>query len=134
MADPNDVAETPVAAEPNPNLEAQVADAVQAAIAAERKRIADISRACAAARKPEQAAAWIEEGISADQARERLINAMADQAGPEMRNAAAPAQQDDFASLVNAKVASGLSRATAMRLAIAEQPALHRAWLAQING
>lgn len=137
MAEPDTVADNSPAAAPEPaatpDLESQVTEAVQAALVAERQRIAAITRACAAARLPDKAKAWIEEGISIDQARERLINALAEQGGPELRNAAAPAQPDDFQALVATKQAAGASRAQALRQAIAEQPALHRAWLAQIN-
>lgn len=136
MADLIDVADHPEAAETPPTPTAdpvEIAAAVTQALAAERKRMADITRACAAAKRPQMAAAWIEDGTPIDRVREHLINALADDAGPEMRNAAEPAAPADFESLVQARQATGLTRAKAMRAVIGEHPALHRAWLARIN-
>jgi hypothetical protein len=137
MAEPDNVADASPTAAPDPapaaDLEAQMAEAIQAALVAERQRVAAITHACAAARQPDKAAAWIAEGVSIDEARARLINALAEQAGPELRNATAPAQPDDFPALVASKQAAGATRAQALRQAIADQPALHQAWLAQIN-
>jgi hypothetical protein len=110
-----------------------VTAAVQAAIAAERQRIAAITQACQAVRQPQQAQAWIEEGISADQARERLINALASQAGPELRHAPAPTDAPDFEAMVKSAQAEGKTRAQAMRAVITSYPDLHREWLARVN-
>lgn len=80
--------------------EASETDAVQAAVVAERQRISAIQRACAAASLPDMAQTMIDEGISADAARERVINALAEQGGPEMRQAQ-PAGQPSAASGAN---------------------------------
>jgi ATP-dependent protease ClpP protease subunit len=134
MADPKDAAGNPEAADPaTPDLTTVVTEAVQAAVAAERQRIADITRVCASVRLPDRAQAWIEEGISIDQARARLIDLIAAQGGPEMRNAPAPVASDDFDALVQAAMASGKSRAQAMRAVITAHPEQHRAWLARVN-
>jgi ATP-dependent protease ClpP protease subunit len=134
MANPNDVAVPNEPAEdPTPNLDAAIAAAREAAVAAERQRIAAILQACQAVHQPQQAQAWIDEGISADQARERLINAMAANAGPELRHAPAPAEAPDFETLVQSAQAAGQTRAQALRAVIAAHPDLHRAWLARVN-
>lgn len=104
-----------------------------AAAADERKRVAGILRACAAARMPERAQAMIEDGTSVDRAREVLIDALAERSGPEMRHTPDTAPPDDFQAMVAARVAGGMSRGQALRATILEHPELHRAWLASIQ-
>lgn len=110
-----------------------IASAAAEATASERKRVADILRACAAAHMPERAQALIDDGTAADKARELLINALADRGGPEMRQPPPPAQEDSFEAIIAAKQSSGMTRGKAMRAAIFERPDLHRDWLARIN-
>lgn len=87
-------------ATPDPAIESAPAvdlNAVrQEAIAAERARIAEITRACKLAKLPDLAESLISDELSIDAARAKIIDAWAEQGGAEIRHAASvtPAEID----------------------------------------
>lgn len=94
-------------------LTASTGDAGKAATEAERKRAADITAACALAKAPDKAAAFIAEGKSLSEIVNVLQNARADASDSQQTNArhaqaeaandAAPAAWDKQIERVNAR-------------------------------
>lgn len=108
-------------------------DAIRAAaVAGERQRIAEITRACRAARLPEMADELISAGVTLDAARAAVIDQLAAKSGPELRHAPEPVAHD-FEQLVTAAIAAGQTRGQAIRAVASAHPDLHRQYLARVN-
>lgn len=94
---------------------------------AERARAEAIMDACTAARLPSMAAKLIRTGVSVDQARAEIIAEWAKGGNPiDTRSGEVSVT---FDGLLTGYIESGLSRAAAMRRAIAEAPDLYESWL-----
>lgn len=115
--------------EETPDTEARI----QAAIAAERKRVSAIQARCAQVRMPELSAGLIESGASIAQANAAIVDAWVAQGGPEIRHAPDALAPTDFEAKVAEAVAAGSTRGQAIRTVAAAHPELHRQYLARVN-
>lgn len=79
------------------------------AIAAERARISEITRACTIARLPELADTLIQAGVSIDAARAKIIDAWAEQGGAEIRHAVTTAPGDVDVAALQRKILNRVS-------------------------
>ena len=85
-------------------------DAIRAeAIAAERARISEITRACTIAKLPELADSLIQAGMSIDAARAKIIDAWAEKGGAEIRHAVTTAQVDVDVAALQRKILNRVS-------------------------
>lgn len=79
------------------------------AIAAERARIAEITRACTLARMPELAESLIHAGVSIDAARATIIDAWAERGGAEIRHATPTAATEVDVAALQRKILNRVS-------------------------
>lgn len=129
-----DLPQDPTEEQPTePTPDDAIAAHVQAALAAERRRVSEIQALCAKTNLPDLAAELIANGSSLAQANARVIDAWVAKGGPEIRQDPAASAPTDFETKVSAMVAAGQSRAQAIRAIAAAHPELHRAYLARVN-
>ncbi|MCK7461112.1 MAG: hypothetical protein MZU84_03140 [Sphingobacterium sp.] len=149
MSKPNPAASTP---EPQPTVEptpveptepteptteptdTDIEARIQAALAAERQRVAAIQARCTEVGKPELAAPLIAAGASLAACNAAIVDAWMQQGGPEIINALPVSVGGEFETLVAAEVAAGKTRAQAIRTVARSHPDQHQAYIARLNG
>ena len=106
---------------------------IQAAIAAERRRVSAIQARCAEVRKPELAAALIDSGADMAACNAAIVDAWVAQGGPEIRQHTTPSSADPLESAISAHMAAhpGTSRPAAYAAVLAQNPSLYDAHLAR---